>query len=253
MTWTWQEDDPIATYLVTVAIDHFRMVEEETESGLPLVSFYPEADADRLEGDFADADDIIEAFEEVFGPYPFDEYGAIVVPVDTGLALETQTRSTFGIDVAGIEQFRSHELAHQWFGDSLTPTRWSDIWLSEGFASYAEMLWFDASNPAYDIDVDAENRRDSIVGVDEEPILDPGVDRWFAEAVYQRGGADPARPAEDGRRRGLLHHPPALDGGARTPERDHRRVHRPGRGGQRPGPRRLLHRLAGGRRDPALP
>ena len=188
VTWTWQEDDPIATYLVTVAIDHFRMVEEETGSGLPLVSFYPEADADRLEGDFADADDMIEAFEEVFGPYPFDEYGAIVVPVDTGLALETQTRSTFGIDVAGIEQFRSHELAHQWFGDSLTPTRWSDIWLSEGFASYAEMLWFDASNPAYDIDVDAENRRDSIVGVDEEPILDPGVDRWFAEAVYQRGG-----------------------------------------------------------------
>ena len=188
VTWTWQEDDPIATYLVTVAIDHFRMVEEETESGLPLVSFYPEADADRLEGDFADADDMIEAFEEVFGPYPFDEYGAIVVPVDTGLALETQTRSTFGIDVAGIEQFRSHELAHQWFGDSLTPTRWSDIWLSEGFASYAEMLWFDASNPDYDIDVDAENRRDSIVGVDEEPILDPGVDRWFAEAVYQRGG-----------------------------------------------------------------
>lgn len=187
VTWRWQEDDPIATYLVTVAIDHFRMVEEATESGLPLVSFYPEADADRLEQDFADVDEMIAAFEEAFGPYPFDEYGAIVVPDETGLALETQTRPIFGVDVAGLELFRAHELAHQWYGDSVTPEHWADIWLSEGFASYAEMLWFDASDPAYDIDADAEARRDTIIGVDEAPILDPGVDRWFAEAVYQRG------------------------------------------------------------------
>ena len=188
VTWTWQEDDPIATYLVTVAIDHFRMVEDETESGLPLISFFPEADADRLESDFADAGPMIDAFEELFGPYPFDEYGAIVVPESTGLALETQTRSTFGIDVASVELFRAHELAHQWFGDSLTPQRWADIWLNEGFASYAEMLWSEASDPGYDIDDDAASRRASIVDYDEDAILDPGVDRWFSEAVYQRGG-----------------------------------------------------------------
>ncbi len=70
VTWAWSEDDPIATYLVTVAIDQFRIVEEETDSGLPLVSFYPEADADRLTEAFADAGDMIEAFEEAFGPVP---------------------------------------------------------------------------------------------------------------------------------------------------------------------------------------
>lgn len=188
VTWAWSEDDPIATYLVTVAIDRFRVVEEETDRGLPLISFYPEDDADRLTEDFADAGDMIEAFEEVFGPYPFDEYGAIVIPESLGYALETQTRSTFGIDVASIDEFQAHELAHQWFGDSLTPTRWEDIWLNEGFATYAEMLWAEASEDGYDIDADAEGRRDALAGYDEEPILDPGVDRWFAEAVYQRGG-----------------------------------------------------------------
>jgi aminopeptidase N len=187
VTWTWTEDDEMATYLVTVAIGHYRMVEEETDGGIPLVSFYPEDQADELTATFSDAGDMIDAFEELFGPYPFDEYGAIVVPEGTGLALETQTRSTFGIDVAGIEDFRAHELAHMWFGDAVTPERWEDIWLSEGFASYAEMLWNEASDPDFDIDAEARSRRQSLLGYDEGPIVDPGVDRWFGDAVYQRG------------------------------------------------------------------
>jgi aminopeptidase N len=186
VVWRWSEDDQVATYLVALAIGRYRMVEDETSGGLPLVSFFPEGEADRFEPVFQDAGDMIEAFEERFGPYPFDEYGAIVVPDQTGLALETQTRSTFGEDVADIELFRAHELAHQWFGDAVTPERWEDIWLNEGFASYAEMLWFEASRDDYDIDEDAENRRSTIT--DGERIVDPGVDRWFGDAVYQRGG-----------------------------------------------------------------
>jgi len=187
VTWSWSEDDEIATYLVALAIGRYEMVEEETDDGLPLVSFYPEGDADRLTSTFSDTGDMIEAFEELFGPYPFDEYGAIVVPDNTGLALETQTRSTFGIDVADIEPFRAHELAHQWFGNAVSPARWEDIWLNEGFASYGELLWAEASDPGFDIDDEAEARRRSILGFDEGPILDPGVDRWFADSVYQRG------------------------------------------------------------------
>jgi aminopeptidase N len=186
VTWSWSEDDPMATYLVPLAIGRYEVVEDETDDGLPLVSFFPEADADRFESAFADAGEMIDTFAELFGPYPFDEYGAIVVPEPTGLALETQTRSTFGNDVADIELFRAHELAHQWFGDAVTPERWEDIWLNEGFASYAEMLWFEASRPDYDIDADAEARRDTIS--DGGAIVDPGVDRWFGDAVYQRGG-----------------------------------------------------------------
>ncbi len=189
VTWSWEEDDPMATYLATVAIDEFRVVEEETADGLPLVSFYPDGQADQLTEEFSDAEAMIAAFEERFGPYPFDEYGAIVVPTSLGLALETQTRSIFGTDVAGLEHFRAHELAHQWFGDSVTPERWEDIWLNEGFATYGELLWEEASDPGYDIDAAAEDRRQGlIVTGDTEPILDPGPHRWFAEAVYQRGG-----------------------------------------------------------------
>jgi len=188
VTWHWQEDDEMATYLATVAIDRFAVVEEETADGLPLVSFYPRDDAEALTGAFGDAEEMIAVYEDLFGPYPFDEYGAIVVPVTLGLALETQGRSIFGEDVAAFDEFQAHELAHQWFGNAVTPARWEDIWLNEGFATYAEMLWSEATDETYDIDADAESRRDQLAGDDGDQILDPGVDRWFSEAVYVRGG-----------------------------------------------------------------
>jgi aminopeptidase N len=183
-TWTWQEDDPMATYLASVTIGEYRVHEEEGPDGLPLISFFPAEGFDELVEAFEVHAEMIEVFEERFGPYPFDSYGAIVVPEPLGFAFETQTRSLFGIDLVA-ESFLAHELAHQWYGNSVTLARWEDVWLNEGFATYGEMLWEEGSDPAYDIDADAAARAQQ-PGM-EGPILDPGPERWFSEAVYQRG------------------------------------------------------------------
>lgn len=76
----------------------------------------------------------------MFGPYPFASTGAIVgLGEDAGYALETQNRPFFpGPPDVGL---LVHELAHQWFGNSVTPASWQDMWLNEGFATYAEWLW----------------------------------------------------------------------------------------------------------------
>ena len=79
-------------------------------------------------------------FGDRFGAYPFDATGAIVDHASfVGYALETQTRPVY--DRAPDEATVAHELAHQWYGDAVTPERWHDIWLNEGFATWAELLW----------------------------------------------------------------------------------------------------------------
>ena len=71
----------------------------------------------------------------------------LVVDEPLGFALETQTLTIIGSDIAGdrgrADQILLHELAHQWVGDAVSPATWKDIWLNEGFATYAEWLWLE--------------------------------------------------------------------------------------------------------------
>jgi aminopeptidase N len=78
-------------------------------------------------------------FTDLIGPYPFESYGAIVAPENLGLALETQSRPVYALRLN--ENVVAHETAHQWFGNSVTPASWQDIWLNEGFATYLASLW----------------------------------------------------------------------------------------------------------------
>ncbi|MDP1165348.1 M1 family aminopeptidase, partial [Klebsiella pneumoniae] len=73
-------------------------------------------------------------------PYPFEETGAIVDDMpQAGFSLETQTKPVYS--AIRSESTIAHELAHQWFGDSVSVEKWNHIWLNEGFATYSQWLW----------------------------------------------------------------------------------------------------------------
>ena len=148
-TWEWREDQPMATYLVLLLTGDYELVESTTADGLPLVSAVLRADRERLQPFIDDMEAQIEFFEPLFGPYPLDRYGLAVTDSFAGLAMETQGRSMYSRDdlvtpAGEYEQAVSaHELAHQWFGDAVTPGVWGDIWLNESFATYGEWLWME--------------------------------------------------------------------------------------------------------------
>ncbi|GHD88692.1 M1 family metallopeptidase [Streptomyces naganishii] len=148
-TWTYRTRHPMATELAQVSIGRSAVVHRGGPHGLPVRDVVPAQDRDRLEPWLAKTPDQIAWMESKVGPYPFETYGVLMASAATGFELETQTLSLFekGLftDPAYpkwyVESVMVHELSHQWFGDSVSPRVWSDVWLNEGHATWYEALY----------------------------------------------------------------------------------------------------------------
>lgn len=190
-TWVYEQPFPQTTYLTTLMIGPFEVRDAgESASGVPIRNVFYAPLADEAEPVFARQADMIDAFEPLFGPYPFDVYGSAVVNDNVGGALETQTLSVFGRDIVGFSAFAevivAHELAHQWFGNSVSVERWEDLWLNEGFASYAEALWEEAKDPSFEFQ-DWIREVLAFGGPLDSRVHRPPTNDLFSASVYLRG------------------------------------------------------------------
>ncbi|MGN9776344.1 M1 family metallopeptidase [Micromonospora sp. H33] len=190
-TWKWAERNPMASYLSTLVIGKFRLTQGEHKGRPVFHAVTTEVAEGAPDRSIARTTEVADYLEGVFGPYPFAAYGGVVVS-DSRIryALETQSRPVYsagffrGGDNTGVV---AHELAHQWFGNSVALARWQDIWLNEGLATYAEWLWaeHDGERTAQ-AEFDARYAG-SPARVWRTPPGDPGVENLFSESVYQRG------------------------------------------------------------------
>ncbi|MFJ8107497.1 M1 family metallopeptidase [Streptomyces sp. NPDC096132] len=139
-TFTWHTAEPMASHAATVAIGRYTVTRSTTKDGLPVYVAVDPSQVTASREVLGLLPEVMEWAQDNFGPYPFSSTGAIVDrPEDSDYALETQNRPVYpgAPDTATLV----HEIAHQWFGDSVTPRTWQDMWLNESFATYAEWLW----------------------------------------------------------------------------------------------------------------
>lgn len=186
--WTYAAREPMASYLVQVAIGDFELVDGGTVGGVVIRHAFERGAVTSAKATASRTAQMIDVLDDVYGPFPFEAYGLLVVNARLGAALETQTLTIVGTDVGsssrGSVAVLVHELAHQWVGDAVSPSTWKDVWLNEGFATYSEWLWTERTGGA----TTAQSARAaaSTVGL-ESPPGDPGPLRLFTPTVYKRG------------------------------------------------------------------
>lgn len=194
--WNWRSRHPQTTYLTMLTVGDFEVREEQTPSGQPFVTAYSKllepGAARAAKASVQRTPEVTEVLAEDFGAYPFEAQGGVVHP-ELGFALENQTRPVYDDKYFARGSTNTyvvaHEVAHQWFGDSVAVGGWRNIWLNEGFASYAEYLWSEYLGEGTAPEL-AQYIYDSTPPEDELWQVapgDPGPDNQFHPAVYDRG------------------------------------------------------------------
>jgi len=158
-TWVWNETVPISPYCMIMAVGDFARFESNEQNTIPLLYYVPKSDSPYAMQGFAPAAPSLKFFSETVGAYPYEKLALVVgatrfggmenssaIVFSSSLFKEFrngQPRSrTYGIPT-GVRDVVAHEIAHQWFGDSVTEATWADLWLSEGFATYFDGLFIE--------------------------------------------------------------------------------------------------------------
>lgn len=189
--WSWNETAPMTTYLSQIAIGNLELRDEAPVDGVAIRNAFAPGIASIAAEAAQDTPDMLRFLSGWFGEFPFSTYGIMVLDDGPeGLAFEAQTFSLISKDIFRDPVFASailaHELAHQWFGDDISPATWDETWLNEGFATYGEWLWADHAldDPLQDA-VDRATR--AVSRSPEVATDDPGIDQMFGAATYERG------------------------------------------------------------------
>ena len=192
-TFTWIMPQRMATYLAVVAVANYDPRSLPGGPGIPLRIYAYAQDADQAAKAYQQTGDIMNIEVGRFGTFPFDSYGQVLVPQNS-VGMESQTMTVLPDTTARAVPNRiytliGHEMAHHWFGDALELSTWAEIWLNEGFASYAEYLTLrDSGQTSAATKLLAQWKFAVLDEQGSDPLTGPSPDNMFGTDSYLKGG-----------------------------------------------------------------
>ena len=186
----WEMREPMTTWLATIHVNKFQASLTRAPDGTPIRVYAPVSVPQSHIDGYAAAGGMLTYFEQLIGRYPFASYGSVIVedPI-LYYALETQAMSTFPAGASPPDEgLVAHELAHQWFGNSVSVAHWEDLWIAEGSATYLETLWANRDNPS-NFDRAMLDIHDYVVDSKLGPAVVEKPSELFSDRTYYRGAA----------------------------------------------------------------
>ncbi len=192
----WGESEPVPTYCMVVGAAEFSIVHAGSGAGVPLEFYVFPQDAAAAARKFARSNLMLLYFSGLVGPYPFEKLAQVESTTTIG-GMENSsaifyTESIFQQDQPG-EAPVPHEVAHQWFGDSVTPGDWDHLWLSEGIATYFNALFYEHLEGAEAMKQWMTHSAEAVKKYHREhpgPVVDPSVkdiSRKLNALTYDKG------------------------------------------------------------------
>ncbi len=202
-TYEWIGHNPMATYLAVIHIAPYLLIEQtftkENGEVIPIQHFVQSNYYNDCLVGFDRVPEMMQAYTDAYGEYPFEKYGQAIVNMQTFGAMEHQTMTTLGTNfvngsATNPQYVVAHELSHHWFGNSLTAFTWKDVWLSEGFATYSEGVWanyllgYDAMIEYVNINIQNyyKNWQNS---AGPQTIYDPAYLAYFTPPSYEKAAS----------------------------------------------------------------
>jgi len=189
VTYNWEGPEPVASYVVGLNIAEYEIESNGGPDGILIRNYFPPEFPKDSKAGIDQISDMLAFFSELFGPYPFKAYGVVIfdIPNDFVGAMETQTLSQHRENEKSLSEYViAHELAHQWFGNSVSIENWQDIWLKEGAATYAGWLWQEQSEGEGTLDARVR-RVYPLEAFTPNPPGNPLPDNLITNTLYNRG------------------------------------------------------------------
>jgi aminopeptidase N len=187
VTYVWEAVEPMASYLAALNIAEYVIETELGSDGLLIRNYFPPDFPEASKEGFDQLVEMIAFFSDRFGPYPFEAYGAVIVDIPDFGAMETQTLSQHSQNPYALSEYVvAHELAHQWFGNSVSLKIWQDLWLKEGAATYAGWLWMEKKDGVEALDTKVRGAY-QLQAWSPNPPGNPSPTDLYNKTIYDRG------------------------------------------------------------------